>query len=364
MTTTRAIYTFETIRAKFSADLIVFDESSQVGQAHALALLPLGKKALFTGDPEQLAPIVNCKEERVQEWLGKSMFANQKHFTEATCFLAEQSRMAEPICQIVSKIFYKGSLKVAGGCGIAWHDERDIRSSRVEPNHVSAKNISQGANYSPQYGGWIRYESAKLINDLVLRFQDSYELTSGKILILTPFRAQRHLIRAFFKNSKIKGVKVSTVHRAQGGECHTVIFDPVDADNEFLKTEDARRLVNVAVSRAKARLIVCISENDLKNPVFQKVNDFIKNISKIVEMGSKTGNLRQEIEKDYKFLIFHQDFPKNALKKEISIPSRNGDIVGKITEVLDEGLNFKLFVYKTGEYETFRTKFVKKNALG
>lgn len=361
MTTTRAIYTFDALRAKFSADLIVFDESSQVGQAHALALAPLGKKCLFTGDPEQLAPIVKSKESRARTWLGQSMFANQKYFPDATVFLSEQSRMAEPICQIVSKTFYRGKLKVAGGCGIAWHDARDVKTSPVVSNHVSVRNIAQGANYSAQYGGWIRYESAKNICELIIKMKDAYELENESLLVLTPFRAQRRLLKTFLKKANIRGVKVSTVHRAQGGECHTVIFDPVDGDNEFLKTEDARRLVNVALSRAQARLILYLSEKDTNNPVFKQIGDLIGSMSRIAQVESKSTHQRREIKNDCRSMVLEPDFPKNALHKELAIYSKSGDIIGKITEVMNDGDSFKLFVYKTGEYKTFKTEYVKRN---
>src|SRR5690606_40670799 len=79
MTTTRAVYTVDTLwdggQGKF--DLVVFDESSQVGLAHALALTPLGSKCLFAGDPQQLAPIVRSKNNLAVKWLGSSIFSLQ-----------------------------------------------------------------------------------------------------------------------------------------------------------------------------------------------------------------------------------------------------------------------------------------------
>jgi len=44
MTTTRAVFTFEEIYTRKPYDLIVFDESSQVGLAHALIVAPLAKR--------------------------------------------------------------------------------------------------------------------------------------------------------------------------------------------------------------------------------------------------------------------------------------------------------------------------------
>jgi hypothetical protein len=55
-------------------------------------------------------------------------------------------------------------------------------------------------------------------------------------------------------------------------------------------------------------------------------------------------------------------FPRNFPQKEIPIPPKNEYIVGKITDASEDGTTFKLFVYQTGEYKTFKTEFVKRNA--
>lgn len=58
MTATRAVFTFEELREGMNFDWVVFDEASQVGLAHALVLVGLGKRVMFAGDRKQLAPIV------------------------------------------------------------------------------------------------------------------------------------------------------------------------------------------------------------------------------------------------------------------------------------------------------------------
>ncbi len=91
------------------------------------------------------------------------------------------------------------------------------------------------------------------------------------ILILTPFRAQRALIKSMLGRQGQKEVRASTVHRAQGGEQKIVIFDPVDAGSPFLHSETGRRLINVAASRAQAHLIILAGEADLRNPFLSQI---------------------------------------------------------------------------------------------
>ena len=67
------------------------------------------------------------------------------------------------------------------------------------------------------------------------------------------------------------------MHRAQGSERNTVIFDPVHASTSFLNNRDlGPRLMNVALSRAKARLFVIASRENLLNPVIRQIANIIE----------------------------------------------------------------------------------------
>jgi superfamily I DNA and/or RNA helicase len=95
------------------------------------------------------------------------------------------------------------------------------------------------------------------------------------ILILTPFRPQRRLIRDTLDACGLRRVRVSTVHAAQGAEMHTVIFDPVKGNSRFLTDPDGPRLLNVAISRAQACFVLLASTGDLKHPVLYAIAEYI-----------------------------------------------------------------------------------------
>ena len=128
MTTTSAAFQFNKLYDRRHFDLLVFDEASQVSLPHALALAPLGKRVIFAGDHKQLAPIVLSDHPDAKKWLGASMF---KFMTAKNrCFLNEQSRMAEEICDVISHGFYEGDLILAEGCerDAVWRSERMVAS--------------------------------------------------------------------------------------------------------------------------------------------------------------------------------------------------------------------------------------------
>jgi DNA replication ATP-dependent helicase Dna2 len=278
MTTTRAVFTHEELSSLGPYDLMVFDEASQVGLAHSLALVPLGTAAIFAGDPCQLAPIVTSSSADAREWLGRSAFYAMREEDPYTCLLDEQSRMAPDICRVVSRAFYDGKLKVAESCGTdgRWLGERRPFAV-LDLGSRNAYLVRTGfeSRFSTKYGGHIRYETAELIVSLVGELVK--EVSQRDILVLTPYRAQRTLLRTFLKKAGYTGVLASTVHRAQGSERNTVIFDPVHASTSFLNNRDlGPRLMNVALSRAKARLFVIASRENLLNPVIRQIANIIE----------------------------------------------------------------------------------------
>lgn len=312
MTTTRAIFTRELLRELGSYDLIVFDEASQVGQAHAMALMPLGQRIIFAGDPKQLAPIVISGSPEAQRWLGESMFRDMKANDRSTILLDQQSRMAEPICRIISDVFYDGKLTVATD---SLTDPRWTSYRRIRPpsSPVSVEMVAEDGTWSQNFRGPIRYESAMKICEVVADLAAQRDETD--ILVLTPFRAQRTLIRLKLREAGLGKVRVSTVHRAQGSEQYAIVFDPVVGNNPFLKTPDAPRLVNVALSRAKARLVLCLSPDDFKNPLIAKV------VHAIDRQQSSSCRPIEEFSRC-------SDFPDNALGQLVKINSLVGRVIG------------------------------------
>lgn len=102
----------------------------------------------------------------------------------------------------------------------------------------------------------------------------------------------------------------------------------------------------MAISRAKARLIVLVSPGDRLNPLIER-------ICTVMEKGHKTVGSRSILE-----LASSLDFPANALGLTVVL---NG-LVGEVVDVLEGGRKFKFRVYATGELKTFVTSFIVRNA--
>ncbi len=270
MTCTRGIWSYPDLQEFAPFELVVLDEASQISIAHTAPFLAIGRRVLCAGDPKQLQPIVCSEDSDVRDWLGRSSFHYMNVAHESVEMLDEQSRMAEPICAIVSKLFYDGKLRLCPveATKTKWKEERRLSDlPRLGTESVKIVQVGQDGAYHAGYKGYVREESAQSITGLVQAcLHENSDPRS--VLVLTPYRAQRAKIKSALRISGIKGVQVTTVHRAQGGERRVVIMDPV------LGTHKANTdlLINVGMSRAKARLILLLSDGDRNNELFARVS--------------------------------------------------------------------------------------------
>lgn len=271
MTATRAAFALDDLEFQRKFDLLIFDEASQLGLANTLCLMPLAKRFLFAGDDKQLSPVVTSANKKAVECLGKSPFKYRGNSVDRQnlVMLDEQSRMAEAICHAVSEAYYLGKLKVAEDAKkqSGWLAERQFPFGTIGKD-VSLKCLDVAAEgvWSQKYRGLVRLPSAEMISDLIASALKSRQIAAEEVVVLTPFRAQRVLIKRCLYHRDVKGVKVSTVHRSQGSEAKVVVFDPVKGEEDFLTNSEGTRLINVALSRAMGKLILVLSPGDRKNP--------------------------------------------------------------------------------------------------
>lgn len=271
LTTASAVQWYPILRAQ-QWHFLVCDEASQIPLPTALAMATLSGRGYFAGDPNQLAPVVQSREPSVQQALSRTIFEGWSK--AQTTLLDEQSRMAIGICQTVSTTFYASKLSVCPRARTdkAWKKERSSHfiNGREVPR-VLVERIGSEATWSKKYGGMVRLESAMVVRDAVDEFCGSYAELED-ILVLTPFRAQRALLKRLLMGGEARRIRVSTVHRSQGAEASIVIFDPVEAAGSFLNSDNGRRLINVAASRAKAHLVLTLSATDLQNPWLRSID--------------------------------------------------------------------------------------------
>jgi hypothetical protein len=250
--------------------------------------------------------------------------------------LAEQSRMVGPISALVSDMFYDGVLRVAADTAAqpGWQAARCRALGEIAADvHIHVHRLKTDGAWSAAERGPVRRESADAIAALVAAALASGEWQPHELIVLTPFRAQRALIRLRLRACGVpEAVKVSTVHRAQGSEAPVVLFDPADGSQPFLQTEEAQRLINVALSRAQAKVVVYLSPADAANPL----------LAPIVQRLRLAGDVREAV--PLLALARQPGFPANALGRRVSA----GRHTGEVARLSPDGRQFWLVNERTG----------------
>lgn len=290
LTVNRAIITLDSLRRGPVFDLLVMDEASQISLAHTLAVMPLAKVRLFAGDPIQLSPVSKGNSDLTKQWMAKSAFEYMPPSGPSVCLLNEQSRMPAPICDMVSEVFYEGRLRVAQDAltDRQWLSRSKVRFADISKSqHVTICRIATNATSPPGSRKLRRIESVELILEMIRSAIASHHVSQKDIVVVTAFRMQAKIIQECLRFENIKGVivdtahrlfsiKVDTVHRLQGIQAPVIIFDPVDGMHDLLSGVKGRQLINVALSRPQAKLILMLSDRDLQNPTFAQVFEIVE----------------------------------------------------------------------------------------
>lgn len=249
-------------------DVAVVDEVSmaQPPQVALAASLASRRIAIF-GDFRQLPPIVVSDDEEVARELGRDVFALAGVSTEVdrgrvppgVTMLEAQHRMHPEIRKIVSDLSYLGRLRDGPGT-----ERRVFPLARAEPNPgtpvVVMNTRLQAARAWRDHGRSTRLNPLSALWAVALA-ADALRSCSS-VGLLTPYRAQAHLLAALVRDLDLRErLTVGTIHRMQGSEADAVIVDLVDGPplgvpSRLFHEPGGRRLVNVALSRARGKLVI------------------------------------------------------------------------------------------------------------
>ncbi len=222
-------------------------------------------KVIMVGDPKQLPPIVQSRDEYVQRAMGRNIFevaAPGPRTGEMTVMLDVQYRMHPAIGDLVSDLFYSGRLRHGENTA----ERGDIAGRKPFAGRPLVLVDTRGqTTCATQDGSYSRYNerTAQLCLDLALEaIHDGIE----SVAIITPYVAQSRLIRRLLAGLPNSGeaIECQTVHRFQGGERDMVILDTVDAaplsPGVLLAGQSphssSENLVNVSISRARGKLVI------------------------------------------------------------------------------------------------------------
>jgi len=290
-------------------DVLVVDEASMAPMPSLyFAAGRATQKAIIVGDFRQLPPIVLAESEMAQKWLGRDIF-NQAGIERAVeeqkpeprlTMLRRQYRMHPEISRISNSIIYGGQLL---DC-LSRDTLRDIAAfldkSPFATTPLVLYDVSVTNPWSSrlEQGGRYNLYSAVLSAELARRAANAGIKSIG---VISPYTAHTRLIKMMLDESgdaTLRHLKVSTVHRFQGLEQEVIIFDiaegpmprygPSGLVNGFELASQAAKLINVAITRPKAQLVLVANMDYLvsrlrRDSILVRVLEQIRQRSTVVD---------------------------------------------------------------------------------
>ncbi|MCX8069468.1 MAG: AAA domain-containing protein, partial [Thermodesulfovibrionales bacterium] len=268
-------------------DLVIIDEAARATVPELLIPILRAKKVILIGDQYQLPPsfsrsIIDDLEDLdfiTLDFLERSFFERLFDNTPNSnkSILLEQFRMPKEIGRMISDIFYNGKLLN----GIEKITESFISPQTIQWIDVKGKNETAGTSrYNPKEA----IEVKELINDIAQQLPKG---CTKDIAVITPYSAQKNLIRNVIKNMRQNSclerlnIRCDTVDNFQGQEADIVIYSCVRTDGNLSFLIDRKRL-NVALSRVKENLYIVghkeflyNAEVDGKENLFKSIIDYI-----------------------------------------------------------------------------------------
>lgn len=236
-------------------DLVIVDEATQADQPATFIPLLRGENLVLAGDHKQLPPF--CSDETAREEdMHISLFEHfQRVYGEqVSTRLVRQYRMHEEIAAFPSTQFYNGQLEHGD-------DNRGWQISDLKPmvgHHIQSTERMHDETKSRYNPG-----EAELVAQQT-RLLQMHDVDSSNIGIITAYSAQIGEIADALRNEDIEDpdrIEIDTIDSFQGAEREAIIVSFVRSNDAhasgFLAFPDeGKRRLNVALTRAKKRLVV------------------------------------------------------------------------------------------------------------
>ncbi|MBA2867986.1 IGHMBP2 family helicase [Methanococcus maripaludis] len=247
----------------YKFDVCVIDEGSQSTEPSSLIPIVRSRKLIIAGDHKQLPPTVLSDELELKKTLFERMIREHPEFSKILQF---QYRMNEKIMEFSNEMFYEN--KLIAHESVKSHNLLEIveNVSEKDKEIINEKPLQfinvDGEEKQDSFKSSYNVEEAEKVLEIVSKLQ-KYEIP---VSVITPYDAQVKYISKMLNTDKID---VKSVDGFQGRENEVIVISFVRTDKMgFLK--ELRRL-NVAVTRAKRKLIVVGSKNLLiKDDAYSK----------------------------------------------------------------------------------------------
>jgi serine/threonine protein kinase len=288
-------------------DLCILDEASKAMATESLVPFVRSSRWVLVGDQQQLPPF---QEHALLDPVLQAEYGLDEAALSQTLFdllwsrlpstnkvaLRQQHRMVREIGDLISHVFYGGSLvsrRTDGLSGVevplpkpvTWFDTKGLPDRREKPAGIGNKSFVNAAEARTV---------ASFLRRLAYVLPRKRRAADLSVLVLAPYRPQVTLIEEHVARvaDALHGLKVEvrTVDAAQGREADIVVFSVTRSNDSgragFLQE---RRRINVALSRARFGLAIvgdssfCCSQSGSLSKALEYIRDNPEDCAMMVE---------------------------------------------------------------------------------
>ncbi|MBK7666485.1 MAG: hypothetical protein IPJ32_03545 [Sphingobacteriaceae bacterium] len=266
--------------SKKTFNTLFFDEASQA--LEPMTWIPILKcqRVIFSGDHFQLPPVVKSIDAK-KEGLDVTLLDTCMKLEGSSSLLTRQYRMHNAIMSFSNAYFYKNELEADVSVKDALLDatsESDFLSKPVELIDTAGCSFDELQN--PETLSLSNKGEADLLykhlNLLLEQYEYSKQEQKISIGIISPYKEQIELLKEKlaeqdFTNKPISEISVKTIDGFQGEERDVIYISLVrsNSNSEIGFLSDIRRM-NVALTRAKKKLVVIMDTSTVGNHPFYK----------------------------------------------------------------------------------------------
>ena len=250
-------------------DLVVIDEASQCDIASALPLLARSTRALIIGDARQLIHITSLRKNRerriAERWrLNEEQTARLSYASHSCYDLASIRVQASPI---FLDLHFRSPAAIIGFADQRFYGGKMEWCNNARPPEglrtIEWVNVKGGSERGSGGRSWINRDEARTVVHRAAQQLPTCLDQGLTVGIVTPFRAQAHLIQDLLSRHMAADacahVVCATAHKFQGDERDLMYFSPVVSQG--MPELSARfaadpNLVNVALTRAARQLVI------------------------------------------------------------------------------------------------------------
>ena len=246
-------------------DYLFIDEAGQMSLADALACSGAARNVVLLGDPLQLKSVSQGSHPPgtdlsiLQHLLG----AHETIDPHDGIFLDRSFRMAPPICAFISHAVYEDRLLAAPSCA-----RNMVDAPGWQGNGLRFLGVAHDGNTrsSDQEARAVAEAARDLLRGTVTIGESAPRAVEAHdLIVVSPYNAQRKLIRKRLEEAGLEEIRVGTVDKFQGQEAAVVLYSMATSNDGTLPRDleflFERNRLNVAISRAQClSILVCSPE--------------------------------------------------------------------------------------------------------